>query len=125
VSVEEVLRDVIEQAEMATRRVRVNIVDSLPPVPVNRNALKLILLNVIENALKYSPEARWFASRQKCRAICAAAPTASSEAAHLRSRRRHSGRRLKRVFRPFVRLRQPRRRFRPRAHAGAQPGRHV
>src|SRR5689334_13233709 len=54
VSVDEVLREVLAQAgQDAAARVRVNIVDSLPPVPMNRNALKLILLNVIENALKY------------------------------------------------------------------------
>jgi hypothetical protein len=42
VSVEEVLRDVLEQAgENAAGRVRINIVDSLPRVPINRNAPSL------------------------------------------------------------------------------------
>jgi len=35
-------------------RVRVVAVNALPAAPVNRNALKLIVLNLIENALNYS-----------------------------------------------------------------------
>jgi signal transduction histidine kinase len=35
-------------------RVRVVAGNALPPAPVNRNALKLIVLNLVENALNYS-----------------------------------------------------------------------
>lgn len=37
-------------------RVRVHVAGPLPPATVNRNALKLIVLNLLENGLHYSPE---------------------------------------------------------------------
>ncbi|HKW12947.1 MAG TPA: HAMP domain-containing sensor histidine kinase [Candidatus Krumholzibacteria bacterium] len=106
VSVEEVLRKVIAQAsEKAEGRVRVNIVDSIPPVPVNRNALKLILLNLIENALKYSPEG----SVVRVEAEVSRDLRGSSDGELLKLRISDTGDGipaddLKRVFRPFVRL---------------------
>lgn len=59
VDVEAVIADAIEHIAPdlnAAKRVRVAMVDAVPPVPVNRNALKLIVLNLLENALNYSPE---------------------------------------------------------------------
>jgi signal transduction histidine kinase len=106
VNVEEVLRDVIAQAsEKAEGRVRVNIVDSIPPVPVNRNALKLILLNLIENALKYSPAG----SVVRVEAEVSRDLRGGSDGELLKLRISDAGDGipaddLKRVFRPFVRL---------------------
>ena len=106
VSVEEVLRDVIAQAsEKGEGRVRVNIVDSMPPVPVNRNALKLILLNLIENALKYSPAG----SVVRVEAEVSRDLRGGSDGELLKLRISDAGDGipaddLKRVFRPFVRL---------------------
>ena len=37
-------------------RVRVHVAGPLPPATMNRNALKLIVLNLLENGLHYSPE---------------------------------------------------------------------
>lgn len=106
VDVEQVLRDVLEQAgDNAAERVRLNIVDSLPPVPVNRNALKLILLNVIENALKYSPAD----SVVRVEAEVSRDLRGGADGELLKLRVSDSGDGipaddLKRVFRPFVRL---------------------
>ena len=108
VSVVEVLREVLEQATPALdapNRVRLNIVDSLPPVPVNRNALKLILLNVIENALKYSPDG----STVRVEAEVSRDLRGGSDGELLKMRVSDAGtgipaEDLKRVFRPFVRL---------------------
>jgi signal transduction histidine kinase len=106
VSVDEVLRAVLEQAGAdAAARVRVNIVDSLPPVPMNRNALKLILLNVIENALKYSPDG----SVVRVEAEVSRDLRGGSDGELLKLRVSDAGNGipagdLKRVFRPFVRL---------------------
>jgi signal transduction histidine kinase len=108
VDVEDILRDVLEQATPALHaptRVRVNIVDSLPPVPINRNALKLILLNVIENALKYSPDG----SVVRVEAEVSRDLRGGSDGELLKLRISDTGngisaQDLKRVFRPFVRL---------------------
>jgi signal transduction histidine kinase len=106
VSVDEVLRAVLEQAGAdAAARVRVNLVDSLPPVPMNRNALKLILLNVIENALKYSPDD----SVVRVEAEVSRDLRGGSDGELLKLRVSDAGNGipagdLKRVFRPFVRL---------------------
>lgn len=108
VDVEDILRDVLEHAmpELhAPTRVRVNIVDSLPPVPINRNALKLILLNVIENALKYSPDG----SVVRVEAEVSRDLRGGSDGELLKLRISDTGNGispedLKRVFRPFVRL---------------------
>jgi len=59
VDVEEVIAESIEhlpEALRASQRVRVAIVDSVPRVPMNGNALKCIVLNLLENALNYSPD---------------------------------------------------------------------
>jgi signal transduction histidine kinase len=107
VDVVELIRDVIEQAEgvRAAERVRVNTVDSLPAVPVNRNALKLILLNVVENALKYSSDD----SLVRVEAEVSRDLRGGSDGELLKLRVSDSGagitpEDLKRVFRPFVRL---------------------
>lgn len=108
VDVEDILRDVLEHATPALdapARVRVNIVDSIPPVPINRNALKLILLNVIENALKYSPDG----SVVRVEAEVSRDLRGGSDGELLKLRISDTGNGipaddLKRVFRPFVRL---------------------
>jgi signal transduction histidine kinase len=106
VNINEVLGDVIAQAsENAQGRVRVNTVDSIPPVPMNRNALKLILLNLIENALKYSPDG----SPVRVEAEVSRDLRGSSDGELLKLRISDTGdgipaEDLKRVFRPFVRL---------------------
>jgi signal transduction histidine kinase len=107
VDVEEVIHDVLDQAEdlRASSRVRVTIVDALPPVPVNRNALKFIILNVIENALKYSPED----APVRVEAEVSRDLRGGSDGELLKLRVSDQGggicaEDLKRVFRPFVRL---------------------
>jgi signal transduction histidine kinase len=108
VDVEELIGEVIEQAASglkATSRVRVNLVDSLPHVPINRNALKLITLNVIENALKYSPDD----SAVRVEAEVSRDLRGGSDGELLKLRVSDTGEGisaddLKRIFRPFVRL---------------------
>jgi signal transduction histidine kinase len=59
VDVSEVIADALRHLPgglRASARVRVAMVDSVPAVPVNRNALKLVVLNLLENALNYSPD---------------------------------------------------------------------
>jgi len=54
----ETIVDAIEQTPAllrATERVRIVVADRLPRVLLNRYAVKLIVLNLLENALKYSP----------------------------------------------------------------------
>ena len=108
VNVEEIIHDVLEHADPtlnATERVRVTIVDSLPRVPVNRNALKLIVMNLIENALKYSPEGAFV----RVEAEVSRDLRGGSDGELLKLRVADQGEGisaedLKRVFRPFVRL---------------------
>lgn len=108
VNVEEVIADVLEHTASglnASDRVRVTFVDSLPRVPVNRNALKLIMLNVIENALKYSPED----TPVRVEAEVSRDLRGSSDGELLKLRISDQGEGMsaediKRVFRPFVRL---------------------
>lgn len=108
VDVEELIHCVIEQAAEelnASSRVRVNIVDSLPPVPINRNALKLIILNLLENGLKYSPDG----SPVRVEAEVSRDMRGVSDGELLKLRVADQGdgispEDLKRVFRPFVRL---------------------
>jgi signal transduction histidine kinase len=55
----EIVVDAIEQTPErlhAKERVRIVVSDRLPRVSLNRYAIKLITLNLLENALKYSPE---------------------------------------------------------------------
>ncbi len=106
VQVEEVMDDVLEHAGPNARsRVRVNLIDALPRVPINRNALKLILMNVIENALKYSPDD----SVVRVEAEVSRDLRGGSDGELLKLRVSDQGdgisaEDLKRVFRPFVRL---------------------
>jgi len=107
VSVEEVIHEAIAQSSEhdASTRVRVTFVDSLPRVPVNRNALKLVLLNLIENALKYSPEGS--VVRVEAEVSRDLRGGADGELLKLRVTDRGPGistSDLKRVFQPFVRL---------------------
>jgi signal transduction histidine kinase len=108
VNVEEIIRDVLEQSDPAlnaTGRVRVTIVDSLPRVPVNRNVLKLVIMNLIENALKYSPDGAIV--RVEMEVSRDLRGGSDGELLKLRVSDQGEGISagdLKRVFRPFVRL---------------------
>jgi signal transduction histidine kinase len=108
VNVEEIIRDVLEQSDPAlnaTGRVRVTIVDSLPRVPVNRNVLKLVIMNLIENALKYSPDGAIV--RVEMEVSRDLRGGSDGELLKLRVADQGEGISagdLKRVFRPFVRL---------------------
>lgn len=58
VDVAEVVDDAVGQIPDALRpstRVKIHIAGTLPPATMNRNALKLIVLNLLENGLHYSP----------------------------------------------------------------------
>ncbi len=55
----ETVVDAIEQTPeklRAKERVRIAVADRFPRIRLNRYAVKLIVLNLLENALKYSPE---------------------------------------------------------------------
>jgi two-component system, OmpR family, phosphate regulon sensor histidine kinase PhoR len=57
VDIVEVIDEAIEHLPRtlgARARVRIVVGNALPPAPMNRNALKMIVLNLIENALNYS-----------------------------------------------------------------------
>jgi signal transduction histidine kinase len=104
----EIVVDAIEQTPErlhAKERVRIVVSDRLPRVSLNRYAIKLITLNLLENALKYSPEGspvrieaetsrdkRGAGDREllKLRVIDFGAGIAADD--------------MKRVFMPFVRL---------------------
>ena len=108
VDLEEVIADVLEHTGNglnALSRVRVTMVDSLPNVPLNRNALKLIILNVIENALKYSPKDS--VVRMEAEVSRDLRGGADGDLLKLRVTDQGEGISdddLKRIFRPFVRL---------------------
>jgi signal transduction histidine kinase len=58
-SVAEVIEEAVHQIpdELRPRtRVKAHVPDGLPPATINRNALKLVVLNLLENGLSYSPE---------------------------------------------------------------------
>ncbi|MDH4038291.1 MAG: HAMP domain-containing histidine kinase [Candidatus Krumholzibacteria bacterium] len=58
-NVAEVIEEAVHQIpdELRPRtRVKINMPDALPPATINRNALKLVVLNLLENGLSYSPE---------------------------------------------------------------------
>lgn len=104
----EIVVDAIEQTPerlRAKERARIVVSDRLPRVSLNRYAIKLITLNLLENALKYSPEGspvrieaetsrdkRGAGDREllKLRVIDFGAGIAADD--------------MKRVFMPFVRL---------------------
>ena len=107
VDVGEVIHEVLGQVEslQGRARVRVTMVDPLPPVPINRNALKLIALNVIENALKYSPEDSIV--RLEAEVSRDLRGVSDGEILKLRVSNKGEGispEDLRRIFRPFVRL---------------------
>lgn len=104
----ETVVDAIEQTPerlRAKERVRIVVADRFPRVLLNRYAVKLIVLNLLENALKYSPEGapvrieaetsrdkRGAGDREllKLRVVDAGAGIAPED--------------VKRIFMPFVRL---------------------
>ncbi len=104
----ETIVDSIEQTPerlRATQRVRIVVADRFPRMVINRYAVKLIVLNLLENALKYSPEStavrieaetsidkRGIGDRElmKLRVIDAGQGIAPED--------------VKRIFMPFVRL---------------------
>jgi signal transduction histidine kinase len=108
VDVEDIITEVIEHIPAgldARKRVRVNFVDSLPDVAINRNALKLVIMNVIENALQYSPPG----TVVRLEAEVSRDLRGGSDGELLKLRVSDEGdgispEDLKRVFRPFVRL---------------------
>jgi signal transduction histidine kinase len=58
-SVAEVIEEAVHQIpdELRPRtRVKIQMPAALPPATMNRNALKLVVLNLLENGLSYSPE---------------------------------------------------------------------
>jgi signal transduction histidine kinase len=89
----------------AERRVRVTLVDAMPRVPVNRNALKLIVLNLLENALNYSPES----AAVRIEVEVSRDQRGGGEGELLKLRVADQGEGIapgdmKRIFKPFVRL---------------------
>jgi signal transduction histidine kinase len=86
-------------------RVKINAAGSLPPARINTNALKLIVLNLLENALSYSPEncivrldVEVFNDMRGVSADELLKITVSDEGAGIAPED------LKRIFMPFVRL---------------------
>ena len=108
VDVEGVIAEVLEHIRgglSAGKRVRVTTVDPLPRVPVNRNALKLIIQNLLENALNYSTDES--VVRIDVEVSRDLRGFGGGELLKLRISDRGAGISaddLKRVFRPFVRL---------------------
>ncbi len=59
VDVARVIKEAIAQLKPELRpeaRVQVGVKGAIPPATINRNALKLVILNLLENGLNYSPE---------------------------------------------------------------------
>ncbi len=108
VDIPEVIHEAIAQlpAEAGLEgRLDVRIADELPMVSINRNALKLVVLNLLENALNYSPASRGVRieveSSKELRGV--------SEGELLKIRVTDEGKGIsaediKRIFMPFVRL---------------------
>jgi len=108
VDIPEVVQEAIAQlpAEaMLESRLDVRIAEELPMVSINRNALKLVVLNLLENALNYSPASRGVRieveSSKELRGV--------SEGELLKIRVTDEGKGIsaediKRIFMPFVRL---------------------
>jgi signal transduction histidine kinase len=102
--VDEAIAHVPEELR-ARARVRVSSDGNIPSVMINRNALKLIVINLVENALNYSPD------DAPVRVEIEAAPdkrgVADGELLMIRVSDQGDGIApddIKRVFKPFVRL---------------------
>jgi signal transduction histidine kinase len=108
VDVEDVIAEAITQIPgdlRPTTRVKLNIEGSLPPANMNRNALKLVILNLLENGLNYSPEN----AIVLLEAEVSTDMRGVSEHELLKIRVRDEGQGIapddiKRIFMPFVRL---------------------
>jgi signal transduction histidine kinase len=104
----EIVVEAIEQTPEPLRakdRVRIAVAKRLPPVALNRNAVKLIALNLLENALKYSPAA----SQVRIEAEVSRDKRGAGDRELLKLRVIDSGHGIapddvKRIFMPFVRL---------------------
>jgi signal transduction histidine kinase len=108
IDVAEVIEEAIGQIPDALRartRVRMSIAAPLPAATMNRNALKLVVLNLLENGLNYSPEN----SVVRLEVEVSKDMRGVSENDLLRIRVTDEGRGIapadiKRIFMPFVRL---------------------
>lgn len=104
----ETIVDAIEQTPerlRAKERVRIVVADRFPRVRLNRYAVKLIALNLLENALKYSPEGS--AVRIEAEASMDKRGAGDRELLKLRVIDYGAGIApddVKRIFMPFVRL---------------------
>jgi signal transduction histidine kinase len=104
----EILVEAIEQTPeflRAKERVRIAVAQRLPRVALNRNAVKLITLNLLENALKYSP----VAAQVRIEAEVSRDKRGAGDRELLKLRVIDSGHGIapddvKRIFMPFVRL---------------------
>ena len=104
----ETIVDAIEQVPpslRATERVRIVVADRFPRMVVNRYAVKLIVLNLLENALKYSPAS----AAVRIEAETSFDKRGMSDRELMKLRVVDSGKGIapedvKRIFMPFVRL---------------------
>jgi len=104
----ETIVDAIEQTPEglgAKERVRIAVADRFPRVLLNRYAIKLIVLNLLENALKYSPEG----SPVRIEAETSRDKRGAGDGELLKLRVINAGAGIapddvKRIFMPFVRL---------------------
>jgi signal transduction histidine kinase len=104
----EILVEAIEHAPeplRAKERVRIAVAKRLPRVALNRNAVKLIVINLLENALKYSPGV----SQVRIEAETSRDKRGAGDRELLKLRVSDAGQGIapddvKRIFMPFVRL---------------------
>ena len=108
VDVPEVIHEAIAQLPAETGRagrLDVRVATELPMVSVNRNALKLVVLNLLENALNYSPASRGV--RIEVEASKELRGVSEGELLKIRVTDEGTGisaEDIKRIFMPFVRL---------------------
>lgn len=108
VNVAEVIGEAVERIPAELRpgtRVKVHVAESLPAATMNRNALKLVVLNLLENGLNYSPEN----AIVRLEAEVSKDMRGMSEGDLLKIRVTDEGKGIapgdiKRIFMPFVRL---------------------
>lgn len=102
--VDEAISQIPDQLRPRTR-LKVEMPGQLPPATINRNALKLVVLNLLENGLSYSPEN----SIVRLEVEVSRDMRGVSDAQLLKVRVSDEGRGIapddiKRIFMPFVRL---------------------